>query len=365
MAYALNGSVLEEQVSNELQTKVIFDRVGIQAKKMPESSTNSGSDKLDSVIESAKMEPDNSNIAYPPNSYKDYGAIVENSGYFSFPRSISSDPRYKAARLKYQKVLHIILENAAYGKTTHSIGVEVIQIDVGQLCISERWLVNLCNDGVKFKDDMVDKNIVRRAVHFFCECGFVRHEVIHDKTLITVTVPEFYSKIKKASEPASEPEVNQKRTTKETDKTDKEDNISSKKEGTFVPSEFATSLLTEFYSSLFLAIPDFPKDSARKTKSQYQAADRIGKKANQDMELIRKVISYALEPGGFWISLVHSVTYLDKKFNTLVQQLRTQGKKPMNGKKPESLHNKSFTKDTSPKKYNNTYDFSKPQEAKQ
>ena len=30
--------------------------------------------------------------------------------------------------------------------------------------------------------------------------------------------------------------------------------------------------------------------------------------------------------------------------------------------KPESLHNKPFNKDTSPKKYNNTYDFSQPQE---
>ena len=346
-----------------LHSKANFDTIKRIEKKRPEFVDSGTLNNRDSD-ESAKLALDNPSLAESPNFYKHNGYVVENSGYFSFPRSISEDPRYKGARLKYKHVLHIILENAAFGKTTHSIGLEIINIEIGQLCISERWLVELCNQGVKFKDDMVDKNTVRRAVHFFSRCGFVNHKVIHDKTLITVTVPEFYMKIKKESEPASEPEVNQKRTTKETDKTDKVDNISTKKEGTFVPSEFATSLLTEFYSSLFLSIPDYPKDSARKTKAQYEAADRIGKKANGDMELIRKVIAYAHVPGGFWISHVHSVTYLDKKFVSLVQQMRGQGMKPMNGQKPESLHNKSFNKDTSPKKYNNTYDFSKPKEEK-
>lgn len=51
---------------------------------------------------------------------------------------------------------------------------------------------------------------VLRAVHFFSECGFVRQEVIHEKTLLTICVPEFYIKINKLSEPQSEPQVNQK-----------------------------------------------------------------------------------------------------------------------------------------------------------
>lgn len=340
-------SILLETISvNGLPSNTKFDRLNGKEKKMPELR-NSGifNKSLDSTHESVK----NGNLYAPiltdvPNLYKHNGTSVENLGYFSFPRSISEDPRYQGARIKYQKVLHKILEHAAFGKTTHSVGLEIINIEVGQLCVSERYLVNLCNEGVKFKDDLVDKNTVRRAVHFFCRCGFVDHKVIHDKTLLTVTVPEFYIKIKKEREPPSEPEVNQKRTTKETDKTNTKDIISSKKEGTFVPSEFATSLLSEFYSSLFLAVENFPKENAKKTKSQYQAADRIFKKANGDMDLIRKVIAYAHTPGGFWISFVHSVTYLDKKFIVLVQQMRGQGLKPMNGQKPQPKYNR----DTSP-----------------
>jgi hypothetical protein len=344
MAYALNGSVVEEQTLNQLHSKVIFDRVEIQTKKRPESSTNSGNHKLDSAHEPGKMGSDKSILSQSPNSYKDNGVPVENLGYFIIPRSIANDPRYQAARLKYQKVLFTILKHAAFAPTTHAIGVEVIPIAIGQFCVAERKLVELCNEGVKFKEDLVDRNVVTRAVQFFSKCQYLIQQVIHGKTLITVTIPEFYKIEKPQSEPASEPKVSQNRATKEEDKELKEDNISSKKEGTFVPSEFATSLLTEFYSSLFLSIPDFPKDSARKTKAQYQAAESIGKKAKYDMDLIRKVIAFALMDGGFWQPIIHSVKKLNEKFPTLVGQMRNQGLKPMNGKKPQPKYNH----DTSP-----------------
>lgn len=359
MSIALNGAVIEHINGKELHSNAIFDNVRIQTKKTPDLfEEESGIRKIDSADESSIVEPDKPTIADKPNSYKDYGAMVENLGYFIIPRSVADDPRFQGARLKYQKVLFTILKHAAFSPTTHAIGLEVIPIAIGQFCVAERNLVDLCNKGVKFKDDLVDRNIVTRAVQFFCKCQYLSQQVIHGKTLLTVTIPEFYKSEKIQSEPTSEPKVSQNRATKEEDKELKEDNISSKKEGTFVPSAFATSLLTEFYSSLFLAIPDFPKDSARKTKSQYEAADRIGKKANGDLDLIRKVIAYAHIPGGFWLSHVHSVTYLDRKFVSLVQQMRDQGKRPMNGQKPESLHNKSFNKDKRPVAFKNKLDFS-------
>jgi hypothetical protein len=344
MVHVLNGCTIDFVNGKELHSNGIFDKVSVQTKKRPEFGDSGNFKQIDSVDESSILALDNPSIAEPPNSYKDYGVSLDNQGYFSFPRSISSDPRYKGARLKYKHVLHTILEYAAFGKTTHSIGVEVIDIQIGQFCVSVRGLMDLCNEGVKYKDDLVDKNIVERASHFWQRCGFVRQEVRHGKILLTVTVPEFYKKEKSTTETPYETKPRQNRDTKETDKTDKEDNISSKKEGTFVPSEFATSLLSEFYSSLFLSIPDFPKDSARKTKAQYQAADSIGKKCNNDLNLIKKVIEYAHLQGGFWQPIVHSVVTLNKKFVTLLGQMRNQGLKPMNGKKPQPKYNH----DTSP-----------------
>jgi hypothetical protein len=226
MDHPLNEIIIEHEESIQLQTKVIFDRVGIQTKKMPESLQDSGNDKFDSVDEFGTGANTNSTIPNPPNSYKDYGTVVENFGYFSFPRSISSDPRYKGARLKYRKVLHTILENAAFRKTIHSIGLIVIDIEIGQFCVSVRGLMDLCNEGVKYKAELVDKNIVERASHFWQRCGFVRQEVRHGKILLTVTIQEFYKKEKLESETESETEARQKRDSKETIQTIETLNIS-------------------------------------------------------------------------------------------------------------------------------------------
>lgn len=355
MEFGTNFDIKNHRAAKELRSKVIFDNVG-EEKNKPESS-NSGLMKTRDSGESTDGLQNNSILAEVPNFYNNYGIAMEFSGYFIIPRSVTSDPRYQGARLKYKHVLHIILEKAAFAETTHAIGTEIVKINVGQFCVAERRLVDLCNEGVKFKEDLVDRNIVTRAVQFWRRCLYLSQEVIHGKTIITVTIPDVYKKEKTQSEPTNDPKVSQNRATKEEDKEDKEDNISSEK-GSFEPSSFATSLLSDFYSSLFLAIPDFPKESAKKTKTQYQAADSIGKKCNHDMDLINKVIAYAHTPGGFWLAHVHSVSYLNKKFSTLVQQLRGQGKNPMNGQKPSKHNNPSFKpKEQTPLAYNNKISF--------
>ena len=224
---SINGTTIALVQPKQLHSNGFFDTVGIQTKKRPESSTNSGNYKLDSVGESGKVDASNSTIPNPPNSYKDNGVAVENSGFFSFPRSISSDPRYKGARLKYQKVLHIILENAVFRDTVHSIGTEEIEVKIGQFCVTIRGLVELCNKGVRFKEDFVDKNIVERASHFWRTCGYLRQELRHGKILLTVTVPEFYVKDKTASETSSETKPRLNRDSKETQETQETLNISS------------------------------------------------------------------------------------------------------------------------------------------
>ncbi len=347
--HILNGSQ-----PNRLPSKGFFGNVTGEIKN-PEGDNSGSIEKTDSVHESAILNSDKPNIAEAPNSYKDYGAQVNKSGYFIIPRSVTSDDRYKGARLKYQKVLHILFENVAYSPTTHGIGTETINIAIGQFCVSERHLVKICNEEVKFKEDLLDKNIIHRAVHFWCKCGFVRQEVIHDKTLLTITVPDFYKREKTQSEPASEPEVNQNRTTKEEYKEYKEDNISSRK-GSYEPSPLATSLLTDFYSSLLLTIPTFPESKTRKTKSQYQAIERLLN--TYTPEEIKSVIAYAHTPGGFWYKLVHSATYLEKKFITMHEQL----KHPMNKKaaetKPSRHNNPAFApKEQKPLAFNNKLSF--------
>jgi len=208
--------------SKELSSKSDFDRV---AEKGKPESVNSGSiNHRDSGEELKDGTNNNSILAVSPNFYKQNGESVANSGYFIIPRSVTSDPRYQSARLKYKHVLHILFENVAFAPTTHAIGTEIILIGIGQFCVTVRGLMDLCNVGVKFKEDKVDKNTIERASHFWRTCGFVRQEVRHGKIILTITVPEFYIRSKTQSETGSETKVRLNRDTKEEDKEYKKKN---------------------------------------------------------------------------------------------------------------------------------------------
>jgi hypothetical protein len=194
---------------------------GIESRK-PEVVASGNQDHPSSVKLDDRESKRTPILADSPNLYKQSGEFVQNHGYFIIPRSLTSDQRYQAAHIKYQKVLHIILENVAFSETTHAIGNEIIKIEIGQFCISERALVELCNRGVKFQKDKVDKNIIHRAVHFWATCGIVNHQTNHGKMLLTITVNEFYAKNRKGIEPRNESIVNRNRTTNEERKERKE-----------------------------------------------------------------------------------------------------------------------------------------------
>lgn len=235
MMYVENETRVVPLSTIGLQTKTNFDKVTENIKPElvnPGFNTNSlDPARSGNGTQSTSILPD------VPNLYKHIGVSVENLGYFIIPRCVTSDPRYKSARLKYKHVLHILFENVAFAPTTHAIGCEVINIQIGQYCVSVRGLMDLCNQGVKYKDDMVDKNIIERASQFWARCGFVRQEVRHGKILLTITVPEFYDRLKKKTETGSETKPRQNRDTKEEDKEDKEDNNNISSPVAIAPSE--------------------------------------------------------------------------------------------------------------------------------
>ena len=82
--------------------------------------------------------------------------------------------------------------------------------------------MDLCNQGVKHQEDLVDKNIIERSIAFWVKCGFVRQEVRHGKTIITITVREFYKKGEYPYETGCETLPRQDRDTKVTREQNKE-----------------------------------------------------------------------------------------------------------------------------------------------
>ncbi len=225
LGQAMNVGLVLERNLNRLQTNVVFDTVEEKKKpgsRNPDYLTNS----LDSTHESASSGTiNNPSLSDVPNLYKQNGNSVENLGYFIFPRSVANDPRFLSARLKYQKVLWILFEYAAFSPTTHAVGPKKINIEIGQFCVTVRGLAEICNQGVKHEEDKLDRNIIVRAISYFEKCHFVRQEVRHGKMLLSITVPEFYDRMKKRSETTSETKARQDRDSKEEDKELKEDNI--------------------------------------------------------------------------------------------------------------------------------------------
>ena len=116
-----------------------------------------------------------------------------NYGYFTIPRALMNHGSFQSAPIKYKIVLLKILEKAVYKPTTHHIGPIEITLKIGQYCVTHRHLADLCNKGVKVKDELIGKTTIPRALLYFEKCHFLGQEVVHGKTLITLSLSRFYN----------------------------------------------------------------------------------------------------------------------------------------------------------------------------
>lgn len=213
--------LLKAKYEKELLSKCNFDNVPITEIKKPESQ-NSGRKTRDSWHESDKMgSVDTPILSDATNFCKEIGGSVSDEGFVKFPRSLWNDPQWKSCRPKYKQVFMTLLFNASYTQKSHSISGNVITLMPGQFCVSMRKLIELCNEGIRFSEDKIDKNIIERSVSLFTKIGFVRHELRHAKSLFTITHPDLYDHFLNQSETDSETKVRQNRDTNEERKKEK------------------------------------------------------------------------------------------------------------------------------------------------
>lgn len=184
-----------------LPSKEVFDSVGVTEMIKPEIGVSGSINSRDSVQEiSASGKLDTPIIAPVPNFYKERGTSVSDEGFVKLPRSLLNDPQWQSLKLKQRHVFQTILSNACYTERKFSIAGNVILVRPGQLCIALRALVELCNKNVRFKEDKVDLPFVQRSVSFFTKVEFVRQEVIHGKSLLTICHRELYEHFQSQSD---------------------------------------------------------------------------------------------------------------------------------------------------------------------
>jgi hypothetical protein len=206
MTSVMLRDIVSKAVPNELHSKVNFDRVQEIEMKKPESTNPGLKDKTGDLVDKPQLNGIHYApiVADSPNFRKEIGASMLDEGFIKLPRSLFNDPNWKGMREKYRRVFIILLFHTSFTQRSFGIGANIITIGPGQFCTSIRTLVDLCNDGIKYKDDKVDKNIVERAVSLFTKIGLVRQEVRHGKSILTITQRELYEHFQRQTETASE-----------------------------------------------------------------------------------------------------------------------------------------------------------------
>lgn len=206
MSFAMLETLLPNVLPKQLQTKVNFDNVEEQTKKKPETAIPGVFTKTGDLADKSQLNGNHYTpiVAEPSNFRKEIGGSMSDEGFVKLPRSLFNDPNWKGMREKYRRVFLVLLFHTSFTEKSFGIGANLITIGPGQFCTSIRNLVDLCNDGIKFKDDKVDKNIVERAVSLFTKIGLVRQEVRHGKSVLTITQRELYDHFQKQSETGSE-----------------------------------------------------------------------------------------------------------------------------------------------------------------
>lgn len=224
------------------------------------------------------------------------------SGFFSIPRSLTTDPRFKSAPIKYKIILFTIIENVAFSPTTQSNGSKIVKVEIGQLYASEDMIVDLCNFGVKIKDEKIEKHHVNRAIAFFKKCDFVHQEVHHGRNMLTISIPEFYKKEKTSSASESVSEVHQTCIIKEQHKEHKQEKNNNKED----------------------VVDSFEKD---KERLQYCIDAVISREIPISEEVMRKQYKK------------HGLVRFEKSIEKYYSQFTSQNK---NAKDPEAWFVKSF-----------------------
>lgn len=126
------------------------------------------------------------------------------NGYFSIPRSLTTDPLWQELPLSYQHVFLVIVELACFKPRKFDDHGKIIDLLPGQLCMSERDLLKKCNKEISYND-------VHRAIVKFKKYDFVKQEVKHRKNVLTITHKDTYDLINRRSEAESDANLKQTR----------------------------------------------------------------------------------------------------------------------------------------------------------
>jgi len=239
-------------------------------------------------------------------------------GYIKIPRSLLFDPLWNSLSLLEQHIFLVILANTCYRPQKYNDHGVILDLEPGQFCTTYRELADLCKK--KTTKDHVD-----RAIKKFALYHFLRQEVRHIKSVLTICHKDTYDLIVNSNETGFATTLRQDcdriATEKNKDKKDKKDNKIKQKP---TPSANAASLLDFFNDSLQKNIPEVAEPCKAQTAFHF---DVLLKSYSPDE--IRNVITFSHQ--GWWAKVVHAPTNLKNHFTKILAAMRRE-QNPLTGK---------------------------------
>lgn len=235
---------------------------------------------------------------------------VKTPPHIRIPKSLLDDPLWIDLPPAYKEVFMVILKNVLwkapqkfddYGK--------IIEIQIGQICISEADLLAKCGKFITSND--VQRSILKMKMY-----GFLSQEVIHRRNVLTIIHPDTYDLLKKASDPRSDPILIQSRSNLDP-VLNKEGKKGKKEKSIYSPSAEAAALLIFFNQSIKKFIPEVPEPD--ESEKAAKPLDDLLKSYSQAE--IQKTIAFA-HMDDFWSTHVHTTNYLKVKFSKLLAAQR-------------------------------------------
>ena len=252
-------------------------------------------------------------------------APEQHKGFIKVEKSLFQCKKWKKLNAKQKLLLILIIELSEWKTNKISYKGNDLTILPGELLISFGKLAEIYN--LRSKSEKIDKYFVMRSISRFSDFGLAVQKAVHPVTLITITYRDVCNKIKTLFAPASAPLLSGVMYKKNEKKIEEEKEKYTKEKVEALPLlEDSANLLESFFQSLFSFYPEFPKTKARKTKTQKESEERLLKRFSGRKEPIIEVIRFA-HRDPFWISHVHSMSYLEKKFDTLLSQMKKNGSK--------------------------------------
>ncbi len=144
------------------------------------------------------------NIADSVKSRNTEIAMSMYDSYIRVPRSLLRHPLWIDLPAISKSVFFTILDYAVFKETPFDDHGHIIILKPGQLCISEREFLKICGKGIS-------RIQIQRSIKQLFKYGFLRQEVSHRKSILTITHKETYDLIIQACEPRNEPNLSQTR----------------------------------------------------------------------------------------------------------------------------------------------------------